>query len=654
MAASVRASIQMYNGMTPALKSMQQALNLTISSFERLQAATDDPVNLTGISAAKSKLADVAVAANEVEQELQQSTQESEKFKNSMKGLGGLNLTGILSGIGIGAAIKEVVELSDTYTQTYARLNLINDGLQTTSELQTTIYNSAQRARAAYQDTAAAVSKLGLLAGNAFTSVKEIVSFTELMNKNFKIAGASATEQASAMYQLTQAMASGRLQGDEYRSIIENAPLLAEAIEDYMVNVEHAKGSMKDWASEGLLTANVIKAALFSTADEVDERFLQLPMTWSDVWTSVKNEIIRASTPLLKAINLLAQNWSVLEPIIIGVISVLGAYLIVLATHKVLAMASAAAESAHAAALMMQEGATFAATAAQLGLNSALLASPVTWVILAIIALIAVIYAVVAAINKVTGSSISATGIIAGAFAVAGAIIFNTFIGITNAMIQAIWSMFVEPFLSIIEFVLNVANGGFTSFGGAVANLIGQIISWFLSLGEVVTTIIDAIFGTNWTGGLESLRGSVLQWGKNETAITLDRSAPLASRIDYGTAWDKGYGFGQGIDNKVSNYFNGSSNDYGVDYSSLVPDVSSIADNTGSISDSLEQSDEYLELLTDLAEREAINRFTTAEVKVDFTTNANISSDMDIDGVINVFTERLQEAIDTSAEGVPA
>ncbi|MEA4972917.1 MAG: tape measure protein [Candidatus Metalachnospira sp.] len=597
MAASVRASIQINNGMTPALKSMQQALNLTISSFERLQSATDDPVNLSAIVAAKSKLADVAVAVDGVEQELQQSTQESENLKASMKGLGGLNLKGILGGLGIGAAIKEVVELSDTYAQTYARLNLINDGLQTTSQLQTAIYNSAQRSRSAYQDTAAEVSKLGLLAGDAFSSIKEIVAFTELMNKNFKIAGASSTEQAAAMYQLTQAMASGRLQGDEYRSIIENAPLLAKAIEDYMVNVQHAEGSMKDWASEGKLTADVIKAALFSTADEVDERFSQLPMTWSDVWTQVENEIIRAMEPVLQFINFLANNWSSIEPYVIWILSTAAAF-------GILTAAISLAKLAHDA------------------FKASLLTSPIGWIALLIGM---VIMLIVKWIQSVGGLKIA-------------------------------WMSFKDSLLSIIEdiqlkiksFTTNVENA-FANLSARVQlnwqNLVNGVIDGLNFLRNASNDILNTSFKMidHYTFGTEATLEVQAKTAANDAEldnlkmiITENRSA--RSLAIYNA--------------QAEAAADGSDSDF--NYSQTQADISSTANNTGSISDSLEKTDEYLELLTDIAEREAINRFTTAEVKVDFTTNANISSDMDIDGVMNIFEEKLQEAMDSSAEGVYA
>lgn len=254
----------------------------------------------------------------------------------------------------------------------------------------------------------------------------------------------------------------------------------------------------------------------------------------------------------------ISDNWSIIEPIMWGVIAVLSVYAGYLALtngieliSKGIKIASCVAAYAHAAATGIEVTATAAATAAQYGFNTALLACPITWIIIAIIALIAVFYMVVAWINKIQNTSISATGIICAAFAFAGTVIWNTVIGILNAIIQSAWSTFVEPFLGIIEWVLNATNGGFDSFGGAVANLIGQIISWFLSLGKVVTQIIDAIFGTDWTSGLSSLQDSVISWGKSNTAITIDRNAPeLNGRIAYSDAINVGYQFGQGIDKK--------------------------------------------------------------------------------------------------------
>ncbi len=314
----------------------------------------------------------------------------------------------------------------------------------------------------------------------------------------------------------------------------------------------------------------------------------------------------------------ISDNWSIIEPIMWGVIAVLSVYAGYLALtngieliSKGIKIASCVAAYAHAAATGIEVTATAAATAAQYGFNTALLACPITWIIIAIIALIAVFYMVVAWINKIQNTSISATGIICAAFAFAGTVIWNTVIGILNAIIQSAWSTFVEPFLGIIEWVLNATNGGFDSFGGAVANLIGQIISWFLSLGKVVTQIIDAIFGTDWTSGLSSLQDSVISWGKSNTAITIDRNAPeLNGRIAYSDAINVGYQFGQGIDKKVSGVFDGINNPFdGVGgaqdtWDGIHNNTGDTAGNTAAMADSMDVLDEDLKYMRDAAEQE--------------------------------------------------
>ena len=361
----------------------------------------------------------------------------------------------------------------------------------------------------------------------------------------------------------------------------------------------------------------------------------------------------------------ISDNWSIIEPIMWGVIAVLSVYAGYLALtngieliSKGIKIASCVAAYAHAAATGIEVTATAAATAAQYGFNTALLACPITWIIIAIIALIAVFYMVVAWINKIQNKSISATGIICAAFAFAGTVIWNTVIGILNAIIQSAWSTFVEPFLGIIEWVLNATNGGFDSFGGAVANLIGQIISWFLSLGKVVTQIIDAIFGTDWTSGLSSLQDSVISWGKSNTAITIDRNAPeLNGRIAYSDAINVGYQFGQGIDKKVSGVFDGINNPFdGVGgaqdtWDGIHNNTGDTAGNTAAMADSMDVLDEDLKYMRDAAEQEVINRFTLAELKVDVKNSNTLTKKTDFDDMGRALSMFTSEFLASAAEG---
>ena len=196
--------------------------------------------------------------------------------------------------------VSKLTGLSDTYVLTNARLELINDGLQTTKQLQDDIFKSAQRTRAPYEVMAASVAKLGLLAKDAFKNNKEALVFTELVQKSFKIAGATTEEQSAGTYQLAQAMAAGKLQGDEFRSIMENAPMIADAISKYL-NIP--KGVLKELSSEGLITADIIKDAMFIASDDINKMFTGMPKTFGDVTTSLINIANKSFAPIYQILS---------------------------------------------------------------------------------------------------------------------------------------------------------------------------------------------------------------------------------------------------------------------------------------------------------------------------------------------------------------
>lgn len=573
--------------------------------------------------------------------------------------------------------VSKVFDLSDQLTSTTARLNLMNDELQSTQELQNMIFLSAERSRGSYQATADAVSKLGLMAGNAFSSSEEIVAFMEQINKQFRIAGTGAAGIDAAMLQLTQAMGSGVLRGEEYNSILEQAPNIIQAIADYM---GIPKEKIKDMAAEGQITAEIVKAAVFAAADETNAKFESMPKTFEQIWTSFQNHALFAFQPILQKLNELAngeqfqlfvngaiellgvfanivlsifdgmmaignflsQNWSVLSPIIYGVATALAVYY---------------------GWQMLCAGAAAVRVAKENILNAILSANPTMKVVLATIALIVVIMTLCNWIATVSGVAETGFGLLCGVVSMAAAFLLNVAIGLFNALLQAVWTIFAEPFLGVVEWILNVANGGFDSFGGAVANLIGQIIGWFLSLGKVVTKIIDAIFGTNWTAGLSSLQNEVIAWGKNETAITFDRKVPIIdSRIDYGDAFHIGSTWGDGVAEKFSQFqlsdlFGTTDFPNSEDYTDLLSgmnsNISAIAGNTGSIADSVDISEEDLKYMRDLAERETINRVTMTDIKIDMGGVTNhVNNEMDLDGMINHLTEALETQIAISAEGI--
>lgn len=676
--ATIRSQMVLNDQVTGVLKNITRALDITLHSFEQMQDASANAVDVRLLNQARAGLGEVNLAVREMEENyrraaqqeqqvtrnIRQSTQAEQQLNASIRGGNDAldDMVGkaknLAATIGASVGLKKLIELSDQMTSTTARLNFIVDDGGSVEALEAKIMASAQRSRAAYLDTASAIASMGANAGAAFTSNDELIAFMEQVNKQFVIGGASAQGQAAAMLQLTQAMAAGALRGEELNSILENAPGIARAIEQYM---GIAEGSIKSYAEKGAVSATVVKNALLSIADETNAKFNGMAMTWGQVWTQMGNIALKVTQPLLTAINWLANNLSVIGPILLGLGTAFLVFQVAAHWTQIAAVATAAY---HAVVNLLSigfgvlTGNTAAASAAVFTFNSALLASPITWIIMLIAVVIGLLYGVVAIINKVTGSSISATGLICGAIAVAGAFIGNTVIGLLNALIQYIWAIFVAPFLGIVEWILNVCNGGFNSFGDAVANLIGQIIGWFLNLGKVVTTIIDAIFGTNWTAGLESLQSSVTSWGKNENAITLDKNAPTIDyRFEYGDAWAAGNDFGKGIDAKIGGMFNtGDPGDSsGFDLGDIAAYTGETADNTGKTADALAVTEEQLEYLRDIAERDAINRFTTAEVKIDMTGMTNrIDGSADLDGVISQLTEGFTEALVTAAEGVHA
>ena len=612
---------------------------------ERAARAADTATNAAGRNTAEyfdRASRSVQNAADNVD-DFSRRQQDAER-QASMIGDVWKRIKGYIGAAGAAFSISKLTALSDTLSSNKARLGLIVDDGGSVKELDRKIYASAMRARAEYNSVAATVSKLGLLAGDAFSNNNEMIAFTELMNKNFIIGGASSQEQSSAMYQLTQAMASGRLQGDEYRSIIENAPLLAKAIEDYMINVQGAKGSMKDWASEGMLTADVIKAALFSTADEVEARFKKVPMTWSQVWTMASNMAIRALNPLLSAINWVANNISIIGPAVLGLGT---AFLVFQVAAHWTQIASAAMGIYNGLVNFLTigygvlTGSTAAASAAQFTYNSALLASPVTWVVMMLAVLVAALYAGVAAFNKFTGSGVSATGILMGAFAVLGAHVLNNtiiplqngfamfanFIGnLFNDPVAAVKVLFYDMALTVLGYITNMASG--------IETLINKIPGVTVDL----TSGLDSFYAK-----LESAQKKV----KDEAGWV--EYVKKMDYIDYSKAAGAGYRFGEGLADKVSGFFDGSA--YG-NFDDIMAGVGDIDYNTGKIADEVHIADEDLQFFRDVAEMRYIQNFVTLTPTV--SMSASISEKVDVNGVIQKIEQVLKEEIAESAEVVLA
>lgn len=695
---TANAELERLRGQLDQAVQEQENLNRAVADMD-VQAANEAYLRLSQtIGNTESYIRDNVDEQGRFNQEINEGTANADNLMNAIKGA--------VAAYATVQTVGKVLDLSDTLTSTTARLNLMNDGLQTTQDLQNMIYLSAERARGSYQATADAVSKLGLMAGDAFGSSEEIVAFMEQVNKQFTIAGTEAAGIDAAMLQLTQAMGSGVLRGEEYNSILEQAPNIIQAIADYM---EVPKGQLKDMAADGAITADIVKAAMFAAADETNEKFASMPKTFSQIWTSFQNTALMAFQPVLNRLNEIANsdafqqfvnnaieglsvvagvaleifdllvsvagavvdNWSWLSPIIYGVAAALAVYYgwqlavnMINAISKGIHVAMAVAQMIHAAATGALTAATAAEIAAQNGLNAALYACPIVWIIVLIIALIALFYAAVAAVNKFAGTSVSATGIICGVFAVAGAFIGNLFVTLINFVIDifvVLWN-FIAAFAN---FFANVFNDPVA----AIARLFFDLVDTILSLLQSLASAIDTIFGSNLAGAVSGWRDSLGGWmdstfGKGtEVMAKVNASDYHLERFEYSGAWDAGYSFGEGIEDTISSFdpsslFNTnipSASDYAdlSNYTGSIGDgVGDIADNTGSIKDSLDITEEDLKYLRDIAEQEAINRFTTAEITIEQTNNNNVSGSMDLDGVVSGLTDAVNEAVDIITEGV--
>lgn len=643
--ATIKSQMVLNDGMSSVLRKITSALDATLNAFEQVQRASGQAVDSESIAQVRSELVGVNSELDKIAEGYRKAAEQEEKCNSGLDDMLS-KAKSVASSIGAAIGLNELTNLSDQTELGTARLSLLVDDEGSISELESRILASAQNARVNYLDATNSIAKLGLTAKDAFSdssgkiNFDEIIAFQELVNKNFKVGGASAAEQASAAYQLTQAMASGRLQGDEYRSIVENAPLLAKSIEDYMRNVQGATGTMKEWASEGKLTSDVIKAAVFNSADEVEERFKTLPMTWGEVWTMMGNIALQVLDPVLSLINWLANNIEIIGPVVLGVAAALAVYL---------------------AATKGVELATKAWKAAQTAFNSVMSLNPVFLVIMGIILLIALIYAVVAAVNKVTGLSISATGIIVGALTTAVAVIWNLFLALLDLVLSVVNYM-VNPWIAFANFFGNMFNDPV----GAVIHLFGDLADNVLGVIESIAKAIDKVFGSDlassvqgWRAGLSDMvETAATQYGNGSYEKVMDElnlsSESLGlSRWAYSDAWDTGYNAGQNLENSIGEMLGFGGDEF--DYSAMASNVSGIAENTEDMAGALEVSSEELAYLRDIAEREAVNRFTTAEVKIDMTGMTNrIDGNADLDGVLTTLTDGFAEALIVAAEGVHA
>lgn len=716
--ATIRTAIALYDGVTAPLKSMHKAMNIVLNSFEAMQRASGNSVDTSAIREAREELARAGAAFDSIEENIRNAGNQQDRFNRRIRdgttAADGLwsKLKGIAATVGGLAAVKKILGVSDQLTSTNARLNnaMINfDDGGSLTDLEKKVMASAQRSRTSYMDAASSIAKLGLNARDAFGSMDEVIAFQELINKQFIIGGASVQEQQAAMIQLTQAMASGVLRGEELNSVFEQAPGIIQSIADYL---DVSIGEIRAMAAEGQLTTDVVKNAMFAAADDIETKFSNMPKTWGQIWIGMKNKALSIFNPILNKVNqvansekftqvtngvinglagiasvatvvldlliggaaLVVDNWSWLAPIVGGVAT---AFLVLngaMLAYKTVTGIVNALETVKAARLAMttvatgaQTTATFAQTAAQYGLNAALLACPLTWIILLIIAVIAAIYAACAAVAKFTGIANSGFGVICGGIMVVISFFKNLGLSVANIAL-GIW---------------NALGACASNIGTAFHNVISNVQGWFYNLLSTALTVVAGICealnklpfvefdysgitskASEYAAKSAEAYGNVEEYKSvadafNEGMSTFDtfQDGWAADAFASGAAW------GDGVADKVSGMFDFSALDsmgadsldafnLGNDLDSIYGNTGDIANNTAATADALDIAEEDLAYMRDIAEREAINRFTTAEIKVEQHNENHISKDTDLDGIMDAWANDFAEKLDVSEEGV--
>ena len=683
------------NEIEQQLSAIERSLNQAVTQQNMLNNAvgnTGDSIN------------DNIHEQEQFNQEISAGTQQANELTNTIK-------RAVAAYVSI-QSVGKALNISDELVQTTSRLNMMNDGVQTTAELVNMVYAAAQDARGSFSQMADVVARFGNNAKDAFSSSEEVVAFADLIQKQMTIAGASTQEAANAELQLSQALGSGVLRGDELNSIFEQAPNLIQNIADYL---DVPIGKIREMAADGELSADVVKAAIFSAADDINSKFNEMPMTWGQIWQSMQNTALIAFQPVLQRLNdlanseafqtfiqgaieamatlanillnvfelvgtvggFIADNWSVISPIIYGVIAALAVYAAYLGIVKGIEIASAAATAIHSVAMSAKigvmaalTGQTMAATAAQMGYNGALYACPVVWIIMLILALIVVIFAVCNAIAKMTGIANSGFGVITGGVNVV--IQFFKNLGLTVANIA----------LGIGNAIAALASNMMTAFHNAICSVQSRfynLLSTALSVIEGICSALNklpfvefdysgissaaddyAAKASEAAGNKEDYQSISDAFNEGFTTFDAFQDGWASDAFNAGAAW------GDGIADKVSNFslsdvfgqtdipnvgdYTSGFND-AIANSGVGDSIGNIDDNTGKIKDSLEVSEDELKYLRDIAEQESINRFTTAEVTINQTNNNNVSSDTDLDGFITALDDAMGEAIESITEG---
>lgn len=623
-------------------------------------------------------------------------------IKNAAMTIGGISL------------VKNLFNLSDEVTNNKARMSLIVDDNGSIAELDNKIFASAMRARASYQTTTDIVTKLGLQAGKSFKGNDELIAFVEQLNKTFVISGTSATGIESTMYNLTQALSTGVLRGQDLNAVFSYAPQIVQNIADYL---NQPIGKIRDMAAEGKISSQIVKNAMLQAADATNAKFNKMPMTWNQIWTKMKNVAVKALQPVLTKINELANNQKVQEmfnmfidgaslaaqailgliegifwlvgilepvaPIILGVVAAYVAFNIISGITSGILGIMATMKAIDGAASMLQAGKTMRATVAQHRLNAAMLACPITWIIIAIVALIAILtylwftndnvaYGILYLWDALRlGIMVAGLGIQAVWYGLQLAALY-LWLGIQTVVLglMTAWYGFQTGVEAVCLGVLSIFQGlynGIVSIVNGIIKVLNKIP------GVEIDTVEAATFADDFAGKMANNiigRNAKLQEmasemdgtmdqinnlkGKMGTELSasatniqnkaIDMNATRQDRVDRRNDWAKGAGAAiqdaiSGFSLDPSKFDNGTIGD-------IAGNTKDIADNTAEI------SEEDLKYLIDIAERDTVNRFTTVPLSISIVNENTINGEDDIDGIVDKVTSKMAEKLEEELEYV--
>lgn len=678
--ATVSSTLKMYDAMTGPLKSVMSSMNMVIRTMEQMQRTTSRNHNIDRqLAAAKNQ---IASAESQINSAIEESTRQQNRFNDSVRRSQKetSRLSDTLKGVAATyltiQGAQSVASISDAYVNSMARIDLINDSLQTTEELQNKIFAAADRARGSYTDMAAVIGRMGTLAKDAFSSNDELVAFTELMQKSFRVSGSSTMEQQAGMYQLSQAMAAGRLQGDEFRSIMENAPMLAQAIADF---TGKSMGDLKEMSADGTITANIIKGAMFKAADDINKKIATMPMTFGDIANKMRNAVLQSFGPAIERIsdmlnskdmgqftenfarmftgaavaavylldtvstvyNFFANNWPLLQPIVYGLVGALGSLALIMAVNKLAMIVGAVATGIQTAALFIQAAAVNGLKVAWAGLNTVMKANVYILIITSIIALITWLY------NLWKTNDQFAAGLMRAWNA-----ILNFF--------DQVPLFFTKIGVGIVNTFHDAKVGALMAMEDLVNGVVDRLNNLIAKLNNLKFIQMDFIDGVQFSASAQIEAEAARRAGEAKIAAGEQKAAGKAAereaKVDKWLADRAAKRAKEKADAEKKQ--KGTGGDFKLPASAMAaaaetPKVDKVGKvgQVDKIKGKVDISSEDLKIMRNIAEMKNIQNFVTLTPTVNLKTG-NINNSGDLDSIVTKLTTRLEDEVAASAKGV--